>query len=157
MSDESQSLPHTLQEDDSCSSLDLDIGSMKKHVYTKFNRAIKETLRTMGKIVPSLSTQLATVVMLVKVTKHIGIKWPYKYYIELIDTPYNKEIVAQNTNFFMNDPQFDIVGFSDITADVKCELRNMTTDQISSMWKLINSINEACNDVKHYRALRDTR
>jgi hypothetical protein len=107
-------------------------------------------MRSISEVVPSISGQLDTVAMLMKLAKHIGIKFPYKYYIDLIDTPFSTYLKTHDNEFFKS-PLFEIIGFSDLTKEIKNVLTCSSRETLDIIWDNIEMVMDATDKVNDYK------
>jgi hypothetical protein len=123
----------------------------KQQVYRDFNRLVKGSLRSISQLVPSISSHLEIALLLIKVSKRVSIKFPFKYYMELVYTPFEQQLVAQDTSFFASD-DFEVKGYPDISRSIRELVPSVPPDVINHCWKLVSAINGATDDVLRYKA-----
>jgi hypothetical protein len=121
-----------------------------KAVYRMFNRAVKYCMRNISELVPDISSSLNNVAMLMKIAKHVGIKWPYKYYNILVHAPYKEQLIARDTLFFQGS-HFNVEGFPELTHDIKRVMQTLSEESLNMMWNNIDKVIDATKRVENYR------
>ena len=124
---------------------------MSKLVYRHFNRTVKRSIRNIAVVVPSIAGHLDTVVMMMKIAKHVGMKYPFKYHVDLIDTPYGVQLRKRDTAFFKSDA-FQISGFSELTEEIKKVLDSSKPESIQVLWENIYLVTDATEMIFEYKS-----
>ena len=129
----------------------MDDNMSKKAHYKAFNKVTKHTLRNMMCIVPDMSSYIDLAIIIMKATKLIGYKLPFKYYKDIFDNPYGERMRCQDTAFFTSD-SFYLEGYPEVTAAIKDTIEKSSTEKLNTVWELLDCITEARdNIITHYR------
>ena len=117
---------------------------LRRIPYDAFNKGAKRTLRSMREKFPEVATSFGVLLVLLKLTKHMGRKMPQRFFVELLQRPYADRMAARDSEFFMSDA-FVVVGHEDAVRDVKKQLRMLSGEEREDLWKVMLDLIELSN------------
>lgn len=115
-----------------------------EYKYRIFNRSVKHTLKEILVILPQISSQINFILTMVKLSKRIHYKMPYKYFKLLLGDPYMSHIEAKELKFFLSD-EFTVQGYDDVVREIKEKIRDTSEDAEKNIWASVDRIIVARN------------
>lgn len=128
--------------------------SQTKAMYLAFYRHAKYTIRLVMTRSPNISFHMNMVMVIMKILKKVNVRLPFKYYRLLVDEPFGSEIRNFNTEFFINDPRFQIVGYKPLTDAIRIEMNAMTPENYDMLLENMNILSKMCDDIMEYKNLK---
>jgi hypothetical protein len=92
--------------------------------------------------------------VIMKILKKVNVRLPFKYYRLLVDEPFGPEIRKFNTDFFVNDPRFQIAGYKPLTEAIRIEMNAMTPENYDMLFENMNILSRMCDDIIEYKSLK---
>lgn len=125
-----------------------------KSLYAAFYRHAKHTIRLVMSRSPGISFHMKMIMVVMKVLKKVNVRLPFKYYSILVDEPFGSEIRKFNTDFFINDPRFNIVGYQALTDTIRSEMKAMTPENYQLLMENMKILSKLCDDIITYKSLK---
>ena len=110
--------------------------------YQAFNKRCKLILREFRIMVPTLSTQLGMLLILLKMTKHCGSSMPHRFYSDLVERPLGDRLAARDERYFTSDA-FTVPGHEDLVLSMKEAWQQLGPQERARTWELMDELANA--------------
>lgn len=130
----------------------------KKTVYDAFNKETKRLLKDMREVFPEQSKHFNMLLVVLKVTKHMGRKMPHRFFDELFHQPFAAHLRKNDEAFFLS-PAFVVPSYEAFIHELQHKWTTTERTHKDRVWARVHELldaSDACLCLSSHQSRRGT-